>query len=230
MIGNFDFERAWLEKLSRCLREFAGDEIRGIVMEGSEELSFDSDPLEVIHWSQSAIDRLEASVDEGTLHSIMTGCACQYPKSSLQDLRKEYSITRDITSVHGKLQERFEYFLREMLQLDEEHVLSVVEKGWGTAGVMEGNKIVATKIPKSGYLEAYLKEGDPGKKREMYCHCPRVRDALALGETLSQSYCYCGAGFYKGIWEEITQEPVEVEVLESVLSGGEVCCVAIILS
>jgi len=44
---------------------------------------------------------------------------------------------------------------------------------------------------------------------------------------ISTTYCYCGAGFYKGIWEEILQRPVEVEVLESVLSGGEVCKIVI---
>jgi predicted hydrocarbon binding protein len=54
-----------------------------------------------------------------------------------------------------------------------------------------------------------------------------VRDALKTGETLSPTYCYCGAGFYQGIWETILQQPVEVELLESVLEGDEVCKVAI---
>jgi predicted hydrocarbon binding protein len=44
-----------------------------------------------------------------------------------------------------------------------------------------------------------------------------VRDALKIKETISPTYCYCGAGFYKGIWEEILQKPVEVKLLESVL-------------
>ena len=42
-------------------------------------------------------------------------------------------------------------------------------------------------------------------------------------------FCYCGAGFYKGIWEEIIQEEVKVEVLESVLKGDDVCKIAIYL-
>jgi hypothetical protein len=33
--------------------------------------------------------------------------------------------------------------------------------------------------------------------------------------------------FRKGGWEEILQEPVEIELLESVLKGDEVCKVAI---
>jgi predicted hydrocarbon binding protein len=40
-------------------------------------------------------------------------------------------------------------------------------------------------------------------------------------------YCYCGAGFYKDIWEEILQQPVEVELLSSVLQGDDTCQVAI---
>jgi predicted hydrocarbon binding protein len=226
----FDFERAWLAKLSRCLGEFAGREIRDVVMVGSNALSADTEPLEIIHWTQAAMQRLEAEVDDGKLKSIMTGCACQYPKSDLQDLRLEYEVSGDINLVHGMLQKRFEVFLRDSLGLGEEFMAQIVEKGWGLAGILSGDTIIATKIPKSGYLVEYMRETDPDKKRQIYCHCPRVREALTLSERLPISYCYCGAGFYKGIWEEILQEPVGVEVLESVLSGGEVCKVAIHLS
>jgi predicted hydrocarbon binding protein len=227
MSEKFDFERAWLQKFSSCLDEIAGEEIRELVMEGSETLSSDMEPLGIIRWSQGAMQRLEEAVDEGSVKEIMTGCACQYPKSTLKDLREEYAASRNIAAVHGKLQERFEGFLRDTLQLEEDLVVDVIEKGWGSAGILKEDRILATKIPKSGYLEEYLNESDPVKKRQIYCHCPRVRDALSLSEDLPISYCYCGAGFYKGIWEEILQEPVEVEVLESVLSGGEVCKVAI---
>jgi predicted hydrocarbon binding protein len=225
-----DFERAWLAKFSRCLRDLAGEEIQDIVMEGSETLSAGKEPLEVIHWTQDAVERLESIVGEDTLKSIMTGCACQYPKSDLQDVRREYEVSGDIHVVHRMLQESFEIFLRDTLRLEEELVAQVVERGWGLAGILSGDTIIATKIPKSGYLIEYLMETDPEKKRQIYCHCPRVRDALTMSESLPLSYCYCGAGFYKGIWEEILQEPVDVEVLESVLSGGQVCKVEIHLT
>jgi len=74
-----------------------------------------------------------------------------------------------------------------------------------------------------------MKESYPEKKRQYYCHCPIVRDVIKVSETISPTYCYCGAGYYKGIWEEILQEPIEVEVLESVLKGDEVCKIAIYL-
>jgi len=72
-----------------------------------------------------------------------------------------------------------------------------------------------------------MNEPDPEKKRALYCHCPRIRDVLKTSQTIPPIYCYCGAGFYKGMWEEILQEPVEVELLESVLKGDDVCKVAV---
>lgn len=225
----FDFERYWLAKFARCLEEAAGAEVRAQVMAGSDRLSATSAPEEVIAWTQGAMERLEALVDRGTSRAILTGCACHYPKADLQPMREAYQQSGDLDRAHRMLQAQFESFLRDTLRLSDELFAAVVSRGWGAAGIREGNRIVATKIPKSGYLVQYLEEPDPARKRQIYCHCPRVRDALRMGETLSPTYCYCGAGFYQGIWEEIVGQPVEVEVLESVLDGGEVCRIAIYL-
>ena len=113
MPPEFNFERTWLTKFSRCLRDLVGEEIRDIVMEGSETLSDGTEPLEVIHWTQAAVDRLESEVGAGPLQSIMMGCACQYPKSDLQDVRGEYEASGDIQLVHRILQEKFEVFLKD---------------------------------------------------------------------------------------------------------------------
>jgi hypothetical protein len=222
-----DFERAWLAKFSRCLDEIAGEKIRQQVMRGNEELSSSSSRQEVISWSQRAMQRLDSLVDEKQAQEIMAGCACQYPKSALQEIRRKYEATGGIGLVHQMLQAQFESLLRDSLKLSDELVEEIVSRGWGSAGVKQGNTIIATKIPKSGHLIAYMNETDPEKKRQYYCHCPRIREVLKTSETLSPTYCYCGAGFYKGIWEEILQRPVQVQVLESVLQGDQVCKIAV---
>ena len=227
MPETFDFERAWLAKFSACLDEAAGEETRRQVMVGSESPSAESSSEEVIAWTQGALERLGALVDEQVARQVMTGCACRYPTEGLQAARQAYEETRDLVLVHRVLQAQFEAFLRDSLELRDEYVEQVVSRGWGLAGILDGNRIIATKIPKSGYLVAYLEEADPEKRRQYYCHCPRVREILKTQENLPVRYCYCGAGFYKGIWEEILQEPVEVEVLESVLHGDEVCSIAV---
>jgi len=229
MTQTFDFERAWLAKFSTCLDEAAGKETRHQVMAGSDGLSAESNSEEVIAWTQGAMERLGALVDEQTASQVMTGCACQYPKQGLQAVRQAYEETGDRAVAHRMLQEQFEAFLRNSLELKEEYVEEVVSRGWGLAGILDGDRILATKIPKSGYLAAYMEETDREKRRQYYCHCPRVREILKTRESLPVTYCYCGAGFYKGIWEEILQEPVEVEVLESVLGWDQVCTFAITL-
>jgi predicted hydrocarbon binding protein len=222
-----DFERAWLAKFSRCLEEIAGEAVRDQVMAGSDDLTSGSSREDVIAWTKQAMARLESLVDEEKRRTIMTGCACQYPKAGLKEAKRVYQETRDVDRVHRMLQEQFESFLRDTLALEDEMVQQVVSRGWGLAGVKQGSTILATKIPKSGYLVEYLQETDPEKRRQIYCHCPRVRDALKRGEKLPLTYCYCGAGFYKGIWEEILGRPVEVEVVKSVLHGDDVCTVAV---
>jgi hypothetical protein len=227
MAVDYDFERAWLSKLSCCLDEVTGQEVRRDVMAGSEGLSDRSDRQDVIDWSVRAMDRLDSLVDEEARRRIMTGCACRYPASELEAIRRRYQETGDVGAAHQMLQVRFEDFLRDGLHLDDELVEDVVARGWGAAGVRTGRKIIATKIPKSGYLVEYLSETDPKRRRQLYCHCPRVRDVLHTPDSLSPTYCYCGAGYYQGIWEGILQQPVEVELLASVLKGDDVCTVAI---
>jgi hypothetical protein len=227
MAKDFGFERYWQDRLSNCLEEKAGDRIRDQVMAGGERLTAGSNSQEVIAWTRSAIERLDSLVDDETAKEIMASCACQYPKSELQEARRRYEATKDIDLAHRLLQERFESFLRNSLGLDDDLAQDILRRGWGLAGIRQGSTIVATKIPKSGHLVDYMNESDPEVRRQHYCHCPRVREALRTSETLPVTYCYCGAGFYKGIWEEILQAPVGVEVLETVLGSGDVCRIAI---
>lgn len=226
---SFDFERYWLDRLSDHLERIAGPAIREAVMEGSEGLSDQAPRREVIQWSKFAIERLEHLLDKEMRVKIMTGCACQYPKSDLEDVRDLYAATGDLALAHQMLQHKFESFLRSDLRLGADVIKEIVRRGWGLAGIRDGSTIIATKIPKSGHLVQYMAETDPTRRRQLYCHCPRVRDVLRSDHTISATYCYCGAGYYKGIWENIIQKPVEVEVLESVITGGETCRIEISL-
>lgn len=192
-------------------------------MLGSEELASRPDRDLVIAWTRRALERLEALVEEDLCRQILTRCACRYPAAALQLVKEAYGEERDIDAAQRMLQGQFESLLRDSLGLDEKLVEEVVGGGWGSAGVRQGNTIIVTKIPKSGNLVDYLEERDPVKKRHLYCHCPRVRSALETSAAIPPIYCYCGAGFYKHIWEEILQRAVEVEVLETVLQGDEVC-------
>ena len=226
---SLDFEQSWQKKLASGLDQHLDPAARDRILSGAEDLTMESSPMERVVWTCAMFNRLDEVADQGTRQEILTSCACHYPRSDLDDARGVFLETGDVDQVIDLLQAKFEEFLREGLELDEKLVVEIIERGWGLAGVREGKRIIATKIPKSGYLEDYFQAQDPYEKRKLYCHCPRVRDAVGEDPQLPQTYCYCGAGFYQGIWEKILDEPVEVEILESVMTGGDVCQIAITL-
>ncbi len=224
-----DFERTWQEKLRRAIVGVGGEKLANSVLLGGERLSDGSPRLEVIDWTNQALKMLEKEVSNDTIRELLPTCACRYPREVLLDLHQRYVQNGDIPEIHACLQAEFRSFLKGALDLNESEVGRVLSAGWGVAGRLDGNRIIATKIPKSGNLKAYLAEADPQRRRELYCHCPRVREAIRLQASVDSNYCYCGAGFYKDIWETIVGEPVAIEVLSSVLRGDELCSVAITL-
>jgi hypothetical protein len=96
---DFNFEKYWLAKFSKCLGETAAEDIQNEIMNGSKGLSDNSNRKDVIKWSKKAMEILDSLVDEKIRIDIMTGCACQYPKSNLKEIRKTYKETKDIDLV-----------------------------------------------------------------------------------------------------------------------------------
>lgn len=220
------FECRWLAKFRKCLEETVDEETARKVMIGSESVAASDVQIEIINWTKEAIDRLDTLVDERNRRKIMAGCVCHFPEKLLLPLRAKYAETKDIDTVHGMLREMFISDLKNELKLDDGLIRRIIASGWGVAGLKIGNTIIATKLPFE--LREYLKATNSREKRYHYCHCPRIREAIKLSEHgISMTYCYCGAGFYKDIWEKILQQPVEVEVLETVLQGSSVCRIMI---
>ena len=92
-------------------------------------------------------------------------------------------------------------------------------------GVRKGNHIIVRKIPYNP--DAWLREQDPRLKRYHACHCPFARSAILKDIPVDDLWCYCSGGFTKLFFDFIFDADLEVELLESVLSGGESCRFAI---
>jgi len=226
-MASMDFDRQWLARLSRSLKSIVGGDIERKVMAGSGEMLSEGTPEASAEWTVQTMMRLDELLTSVQKRDVMTGCACCYPQSDLEDVRQAYRNSGDIDEAIGMLRGKFVSFLRDRLGLGDDLIGQILAAGWGLAGVREDDVIIATKIPKSGSIVDYFRQTDPIRKRRFYCYCPRVRDSIGKGRRISQTYCYCGAGFYKAIWEYILDRPVDVEVLESVLGGGDVCRIAV---
>jgi hypothetical protein len=95
-------------------------------------------------------------------------------------------------------------------------------------GVRDGNHYYDTKIPHQA--AKMLAETDPVKRRYHYCHCPWVKESLKDGKSsVPPVFCNCSAGFHKRMWEVLLGHPVECEVLDTVLSGGDRCRFRVLL-
>jgi hypothetical protein len=92
-------------------------------------------------------------------------------------------------------------------------------------GVVAGNRIINQKIPYNP--SAWLQETNATMKRYYACHCPFVRESILSGEAVSSLWCYCSGGFTKLFFDYLFDCDLEVELLESVLAGSEVCKFAI---
>lgn len=231
MSENFDFDKYWIRKLAKGISEEVGEKIVNEVLEGSENISQKSHRDDVFEWSDKAIRKLESLTNDEEIKRILLSCACHQSLEALQPYRDLYVDTENIEQVIQKMQEDFEVFIKDELKLEEKYIQEITDRKMGFAGIMEGNKIIATKIPKSSFIKEWFEETDPTKKRALFCHCPRIRDALKDKEKiLPKSYCYCGGGYYQNIWETILQKPVDIEILETVMHGDEVCKFAIHLT
>lgn len=65
------------------------------------------------------------------------------------------------------------------------------------------------------------------KVADGYCLCPIIESAP---KTISKTYCQCSVGYVKEMFQRTVPEPVHVELLESVRSGGKACRFLIRLS
>lgn len=58
------------------------------------------------------------------------------------------------------------------------------------------------------------------------CFCPLVQDIPPL---LSETYCNCSRGWLKEVFETVMGDPVEVQLEDSIMQGGNQCRFSILL-
>ncbi len=198
-----------MARLAENLERFVSESVRQQVMAGSEE--FDSCSVqEKARWFKEAMERLDALVDnEQTRSEIMISCGDQFPKARIRMLRAAYKHLNNIDEI------------LQIMRNDR----SLGDRSWYENPTREGNVIHVSKDPFDP--ERYREATDEAEKRSYYCHCRLLRDAIRAGVTMSRTYCYCGAGWYKQLWEGILEKPVRIEVLQSVLQGDNCCSFAI---
>jgi len=224
-----------LPDIGERLANVAGEEVRRRVYEGFELPPLGSPQEGYPMLTKRLVDRMEAELPSETCREVLTWNYHKVPaetfKESKERFEKANSIDEYLEGEHRRFVEELTGYMKAgRVWYEQEITPEVVKLVEGDPeiqnGVRHGDRIYVSKIPFAP--QQFLAEKDPVMKRYYACHCPLVRTAIRDGEPkISPIFCYCSGGYEKLHFDVIFGEPVEVELLESVLKGDLRCRFAI---
>jgi hypothetical protein len=224
-----------MEGLYNKLGRAVGEQKRDEVFAGIELPPLGMPSTEKPRVTQAVMERLERLVDPDTCRAILS--------SGLRDLQDEWYLDErskyaESGNIDAYLERKGQEFIAQLEQIRDtgglffsqpisDEVIEFVQKTPEIRqGVRQGSVLYEVKIP---YMaREYLAESDERLKRYYYCHCPWVRESLKAGDVaVSPAFCLCSAGFHKKPWDVIFGQPLQAEIVESVLKGDAWCKIAI---
>jgi hypothetical protein len=219
------------EKMGRELGEQKRDEI----WQGIPLPPLGTPTTELYRTARAVMERLEATEGPETIRRLLSDCLRRLDPSWYLPEREKYL---QCGSLDAYLELKGQEFIAQLEQIQREgglffnqeitpEVIEYVRTHPGVAReVRVGNILYHVKIPHMA--REYLVATDAQMKRYYYCHCPWAKESLRAGEVpVPASFCHCSAGFTKKPWEAVFGQPLEVDVVESVLQGDLQCKFAI---
>ncbi len=217
------------------LGELKGEGTRGRVFGGLRVPPLGSLPAEYPACTKELLDRLASSLPPEGVKEVLAGNHHRIPVEAFDEMKARWEVAETmeefLAGEHERLVRELEDAMRSgRLWYEQEitpEVVEYVRKDQTIQnGVLEGGVVVKSKIP---FAPAkWLREKDPKMRRYYACHCQLAREAILRDEAEPlATFCYCSAGYEKLPLEVVLGVPLEVEVLESVLAGGEKCRFAV---
>lgn len=203
----------WNKKLADGLTRVLGAEVRESVMQGSEQLGLETSVDERFEWVKGMLARLDGLADEHQKWDIISGCAHVFPQGQIEKLTAVFNKSKSQTGDPLQAVDAVIAFMDD-------------DPGWAEGGVRDGYTIYAAKKPYD--LKAYEVATTDLERRQAYCFCPLVR--TKMDQDMPLDFCNCGSGWFRQQWEGATGKSVTMEIVQSVLRGGEKCEFAIHLS
>ncbi len=191
----------WHKRFATGLEKVLGPEDRAKVMQGYEALTLESSHSERFAWTAAALQRLDAIADEHQKYLILSPCAHDFPDASIAIARAVYEETGDIDKVLDAMHANYTRFPRF---------------------TRKGNTLYSQKRPANP--EELEKAKTDAERRRASCFCPLIRDHL---DRISHTFCYCGSGWLRRLWEGILGKPVQVKIVKSLAKGDDACQFAI---
>ncbi len=219
----------------RLVGESFGKEIQAQVFSGTTVIPLGTPTPEKPGFIHPLIAKLKALIGEKSCKDFLSAGLRDLPDEYFLSEKERFERSADMDKF---LRQRKIAFLAELEKCRQEgrmffaqevtpEVIAFIESEPEMGGgIRRGDIIYETKLP--FMTKQYLAETDPEMKRYYACHCPWVREAIRNKDVqIDRIFCNCSGGFHKKPFEVIFGQPLTVDVLETVLDGGDRCRFAI---
>ncbi|MFW9979260.1 MAG: hypothetical protein ACFFEJ_14345 [Candidatus Thorarchaeota archaeon] len=191
----------WNRRFSDGLESILGPEIREEVMKGYDKITPHTEACVRGQWAIDAIMKLDSIATEEQKYEVISGCAHVRPIEEILKLKAVYDRNKNVD---------------EFLEVWGNSLPFIVKP------YREGNIIYQTKPPADP--EAYKKATTQEEIIRAACFCPIVKATL---DRMPRTFCYCGAGWSRQLYETVFGEKLKIEIAETVIDGGKLCKYAI---
>ncbi len=200
----------WNRLLVENMNKVIGPELQQKVTEGLQALEIETPLDKKFKWLVEMLRKLEEFADEEQRFEIISGCAHFFPEEMIDELREVYlAALKSSSSIMDAVDETIEFMK--------------THKGWGSVPIRKGNILYTTKNPNNP--KAFSEAKTHIEKIKAYCFCPIIRENL--DKNIPITFCNCGAGWPKQIWEGVIGQTLKIEIVKSLTKGDEECQFAI---
>lgn len=206
-------------------------EIKTQVFDELKEPSLGSDISLMPDYTSTLMDKLSQSMERTKLRKALAGNNHEIPKESFAKEKEIFDHADSLDDYLKGLNQRGIETLQKhcdqgIIWFEQTITQEVVDYVKTNPEIMSatrvGNKLYTAKIPYD--TVNFLKASDFDVKRYYACHCPFIRSSfLSNNPKIDPDWCYCSAGFGKFLYEVLFEEELDVEVLETPLTGSTLC-------
>jgi len=217
--------------LHERLGEHVGDEKRDEILPKENLPPLGMPDTEKMKVTREVVEKMEKVLDPSDCKKILADVAHGLPRNFRKGEREKFLKAG---SIDEYLKQKRENAIAELEKHRDEGSLfynqyitdDVVEFVKSRPDVLSGerreNTIYHTKIPYM--VQEYLEATDERMKRYYACHCAWARESILDNDVdVSASFCHCSGGFTKMPWEAALDQPLEYEMVKSVLKGDDEC-------
>jgi len=220
-----------MKVLHERLGEHAGEKKRDEVLPKKNLPPLGMPDTEKMKVTREVLEKMERTLNPSECRKILADVAHGLPRDFRKGEREKFLKAG---SVDAYLKQKRESAIAELEKHRDEGALffnqyitdEVVEfvksRPDVLSGERRGNTIYHTKIPYM--VQEFLDTKDEKMKRYYACHCAWARESILDDDVdVSSDFCHCSGGFTKMPWEAALDQPLEYEMVKSVLKGDDEC-------